>query len=97
MSKKQDPYIIKGASVTHMDAPTTEPRLDPEGNPILDSDGEQILVDVKPVVGKISAMGGGIALVDWPRQFRNLDPWFTGDANNPLARHNTWQLRVAKS
>ena len=96
MSKKRNPYIIVGARVTLIDAPTTEPRLDPEGNPILDSDGEEILVDVKPVVGTIRAIGGGIALVDWPRQFRNLDPWFTGDANS-LARHNTWQLRVAKS
>jgi hypothetical protein len=97
MSKNRNPYIKVGARVTHTNASTTEPQLDPDGEPIVDDDGEQILVDVKPVVGTIRAIdyGKDEALVDWPRKFRNLDPWFTGDSNR-LARHNLWALRVAK-
>ena len=92
MSKKRNPYINVGARVTHYDAPTTEPRLDPEGNPILDDSGEQILVDVKPVVGTIIGIvwSKDEASVRWPESARGFDPWGIG-------RHNLWALRVAKS
>jgi hypothetical protein len=92
MSKKRNPYIKVGALVTHINASTTEPRLDPDGEPIVDDDGEQVLVDVKPVVGTITAIAWSKdqASVRWPESARGIDPWDIG-------RHNLWALRVAKS